>query len=216
MKCPRQKKRKWPRQGCRQRAYVGTHLWCLYLILLQRAQVDKEQIQLRQLPVPVRLESWKLTKSLSLPVSLERSPCAVPYAQRPAEIKILRRSSSALSLESGEVQWERRRVSCMRRLPSTSEEEAWSVLAKINKTVINFCNITVTHYHDHDHVHLYRSGESTIIIITVNVMIGVLGYVLLRLSHQLWKSSLWPNKHSFMESLLNNWPWAPGLSTYLP
>ena len=102
----------------------------------------------------------------------------------------------------------------MRRLPSTSEEEAWSVLAKINKTVINFCNITVTHYHDHDHVHLYRSGESTIIIITVNVMIGVLGYVLLRLSHQLWKSSLWPNKHSFMESLLNNWPWAPGLSTY--
>ena len=63
----------------------------------------------------------------------------------------------------------------MRRLPSTPEEEASSVLAKINKTVINYCNITVTHDHDHDHVHLYGPGESTIIIITVNVMIGVLG-----------------------------------------
>ena len=48
----------------------------------------------------------------------------------------------------------------------------------MNKTVIEFCNKTVTNLHDHDHVHLHEPGDCASIIIAAIVVTGVVIAVL--------------------------------------
>ena len=44
----------------------------------------------------------------------------------------------------------------------------------MNKTIIQFCNKTVTNLHDHKHVHLHGPGDWASIIIAVIIVMGVI------------------------------------------